>query len=251
MESRRSAGVAALGAAIVLAMLSAGCATKKYVQNEVVTPLEAKIGGVDKKVDQKSAENAQQITDLDRKTEKGISDAQSSADSASKQATEAGQQAQQAQQLAQKGVDQANQVAQQVENIDNYQSVKSATVLFPFDKSTLTTDAKQELDSLGQTFSGLKHYAVEVKGYTDHSGPKAYNLELSRRRADAVVRYLTEQEKVPLVRIHLLGYGEDAPVGSNHTRQGRKDNRRVEVTVMAPQTASASNAQGSPNTTTQ
>lgn len=251
MESRTSAGVGVLGAAIVLTMMTSGCATKKYVQTRVIEPLEAKIGNVDKKVDDKTAENAGRITDLDRKTEKGISDAQSQADTASKQATGAGQQAQQAQQLAQKGVDQANQVAQQVDNIDNYQSVKTATVLFPFDKSNLTPDGKQELDSLSQTLGGLKHYAIEVKGFTDKTGSKSYNLELSRRRADAVVRYLTEQEKVPLVRIHLLGYGVDSPSASNSTRQGRKENRRVEVTVMAPQTSSASAAQPSPTTTTQ
>ncbi len=233
---------ALLAVAILTSLVSSGCATKKYVQTKVVQPLEAKLGAVDKKVDEKTAENASRITDLDRKTEQGISNAQAAADNASKEAAKAGEQAQQAQQLARKGVDEAGQLAQQVDNIDNYQPVKNAAILFHFNSSELTTEGKQQLDSLVQSLSGLKHYVIAVKGFTDSTGPRPYNLQLSERRADAVVRYLTLQGKVPLVRIHILGYGEDEPVAPNRTRQGRQENRRVEVDVLAPQTTAASNS---------
>ena len=81
----------------------------------------------------------------------------------------------------------------------------------------------------------MKHYVVEVQGFTDRTGSKLYNLQLSERRADAVVRYLTAEKNVPLVRIHRIGYGIDKPTAPNNTRKGRKENRRVEVRVLTPQ----------------
>lgn len=227
------AAVPALGSATLLILLSTGCATKKWVQTKVVEPMDARIHGVDKKTDQ----NAQQIKDVDQKSEQGISEAKSEAENASKQATDAQGQAQAAQTTAQKGVADAaaakDFAKSYADNVDNYQSVKSETVLFAFNKSTLTDDDKQKLDQLSQTLQGLKHYAIEVQGYTDATGSKQYNLELSQRRADAVVRYLTENQKVPLVKIHVLGYGADDPVAPNKGATNRKLNRRVEVKVMA------------------
>ncbi len=213
---------------------STGCATKKYVQQNVVDPLEAKIGNVDKKVDIKTAENANRITELDRKTEQGISNAQSSADAAARAAAQAAQTAQAAQQLAQKNSAELGQVKNEVENIDNYQQAKAATLLFGFNRANLTKEDKEQLDQLAQSVASLKHYVIQVRGYTDKVGSPDYNLQLSRRRADAVVRYLTAEAKIPLVRIYMMGYGEDQPVASNSTRKGRKENRRVEVNVLVP-----------------
>ena len=83
-----------------------------------------------------------------------------------------------------------------------------------------------------------------MEGFTDKIGSKQYNLELSRRRADAVVRYLTENGHVPLVKIHVLGLGEDEPAADNHTRDGRKQNRRVEIRIMAPELGQQARAAG-------
>ncbi|MGH9447236.1 MAG: OmpA family protein, partial [Terriglobia bacterium] len=91
------------------------------------------------------------------------------------------------------------------------------------------------LDQLIQQAKGLKHYAIQVQGYTDTSGPKGFNLQLSQRRAQAVVRYLTLNGDIPLVKVYSLGYGEAAPAVSNRTRKGRQQNRRVDVTIMVPQ----------------
>jgi len=234
----------AAGTASLLVLGTVGCATKKWVQAEAVQPLETKIQTVDKKVDTKAGELDNRITDVDHKAEQGISTANSKAESAGQDAQKANQAAQGAQQTADKGVTLATQTDQKLENIDQYQAVKNATVLFDFNKSDLTDDDKQQLDSLDQTLTSMKHYAIEVEGFTDHVGPPQYNLELSRRRADAVVRYLTENGKIPLVRIHVLGLGEDQPAGDNKTKDGRKQNRRVEIRVMAPQGAQASTAAG-------
>jgi OmpA-OmpF porin, OOP family len=214
--------------ASLLILLNAGCATKKYVQANVAN-LETKINGVDKKTD----ENSTRITDLDRKTEAGIADAQKKADDAGQQATKAESDAQAAHALAQQGVDQANQVGQELQSIDNFKPVKSETVLFKVGRYNLTDEDKQQLDAFAQTAAGMKRYVIQVQGFTDSTGSKQYNLSLSQRRADAVVRYLTENDKIPLIWIRYLGYGEDMPAADNDSRDGRQQNRRVVVTVLA------------------
>lgn len=217
-----------------LVLATTGCATKKYVQ-KTISPLEMGLHKVDHKVDQKTAENAEQIRNVDRRAESGISNAQNSADQANKAASTADQHAQGARQLAEKGVSSANQAQEMVNNIDNYQPTQHATVLFGLNKSTLTTGDQQHLDELVQTVKPLRHYAIQIQGFTDKTGPRQYNLQLSQRRADAVVRYLTLNGNIPLVKIYSLGYGEAAPASSNSTRKGREANRRVEVTVLVPQ----------------
>ena len=244
MEGPSSTKLAALSAAVIFALGTSGCATKKYV-SKMVSPLETRLGKNENKTDQ----NTKGISDLDAKTSEGITAAQSKADDAAQQAAKAGEAAQTAQVTAQKGVDQSNAVDQKLENADNFQTVKTATVLFGFNKSILTDDDMQQLDQLADTVKSMKHYVIEVQGYTDSTGSKAYNLQLSRRRADAVVRYLTAKHNIPLVKISLLGYGEDSPVAPNKPRDGRKENRRVDLKVMAPEWAAGqtqAKAQGQP-----
>jgi outer membrane protein OmpA-like peptidoglycan-associated protein len=216
-------------------LLSTGCiATRKYVRN-TTTPLDSRISKVDQKVDQKTSQNAQDIRALDDKTEAGISEARNSAEKANQAAGQADQHALAARQVAEQGVTEANKAQEMVNNIDNYQPGQHATVLFKLDKATLTKDDMQSLDQLAQTVSSLKHYVIQIQGYTDKTGPKEYNLQLSQKRADAVIRYLTTNGKVPLVRIYSLGYGESDPAAPNTTRKGREQNRRVDLTVMVPQ----------------
>ncbi|MGH9358303.1 MAG: OmpA family protein [Terriglobia bacterium] len=213
-----------------LIFATAGCATKKYVQ-KTISPLEMRLH----KTNQKTAENAAQIRNVDRRAETGIASAQNDADQAKQAAGAADQHAQAARQVAEQGVSKANQAQDTVNNIDNYQPTQHATVLFGLDKSALTPADEQSLDQLVQAVKPLKHYAIQIQGFTDTTGAKQFNLQLSQRRAEAVVRYLTLNGNIPLVKIYSLGYGEAAPAGSNKTRNGRKLNRRVEITVMVPQ----------------
>ena len=232
MDVQRYRQLATAAVTFCLVFLSAGCATKKYVQSNIA-PLEVKLDNTNKQV----AANGEKINDLDRKTEREISQAQSSADAANQLANKAQQSAADARGLAQQGISDAAAVKQEVENADNFQSVKKATILFGFNQSKLTPEDIETLDSLAQTVSGLKHYAIEVKGFTDNVGQKQYNLQLSRRRADAVIRYLTLEKQIPLVRVYAVGYGEDNPAAPNKTRDGREQNRRVDVTILTPQSS--------------
>jgi OmpA-OmpF porin, OOP family len=234
MVSRRMLQIASV---LVIPLLTLGCATKKFVRN-TVSPLEARLG----KNEQKTSDNSDQIKDVDRKAESGIADAANRADQASQAASTAQSSANQAQQTADKGLSQANTALQDVDNVDNFQPVKTVTVLFGFDHSNLTSDDKEQLDSLASTVTSMKHYVLEVQGYTDSTGPAKYNLALSRLRAQSVVRYLTLDQKIPLVRIYMLGYGKNAPAAPNKTRDGRKENRRVDITLMSPQMAQQAQA---------
>ncbi len=216
-------------------LLTTGCiATRKYVKN-TTTPLDSRITKVDQKVDQKTAQNAQDIRNLDDKTEAGIAEARNSAEKANQAAGQADQHAQQAGQMAEKGVSEANKAQEMVNNFDNYQPEQRATILFDLNKSVLTESDTQRLDQLVQNVGSLKHYVIQIQGYTDKTGPKGYNLELSQKRANAVIRYLTTNGKIPLVRIYSMGYGESDPAAPNTTRKGRELNRRVDLTVMVPQ----------------
>jgi OmpA-OmpF porin, OOP family len=226
-------------------LFTTGCATKKMVRQNV-QDLEAKISTVDKKVDQKSAELSDQIKDVDRRSETGIEQAQKTGEDAAQQASKANQNAQSANTQAEKGVSTANQAQETVNSLDSPQPVKTETVLFGVNRATLTEDDKAQLDALEQTVANLKFYSVNVTGYTDKTGPASYNLELSRRRADAVVRYLTENDKIPLERIHILGYGEEMPASDNASRDGRKQNRRVEVKILAPQAGTQTSSTAQP-----
>jgi outer membrane protein OmpA-like peptidoglycan-associated protein len=118
-----------------------------------------------------------------------------------------------------------------VENMDNFKLSSTETVLFDLNKSTLNDAGKAVLDGVAAKVGGLKHFVVEVQGYTDSTGDPMSNIDLSNKRAAAVVRYLTSQGKLPLFRVNTVAYGEENPSADNKTRDGRKQNRRVEVRI--------------------
>lgn len=243
MNSRRSLRIAAVVVGPLMLLLFSGCvATRKFVRN-TTGPLETRLDKVDRKVDKKTSQNAEAIKNLDEKTETGISEAQNSADKADQAAGKANQRAEAANQLAQKGLSTANQAQETANNIDNYKPSQRATILFAFNRASLTPADVQRLNQLINTVSSLKHYVLQIQGYTDKTGPRQYNLELSRKRANTVIRYLTTDGKIPLVRIYSMGYGESDPVAPNSTLSGRKLNRRVDITVMVPQIPTVQNAQ--------
>ena len=149
--------------------------------------------------------------------------------------------AQQSANSAQGRADEAHQMADQtrsrltdvVGNLDNYQHVTTESIFFAVNKSKLTKEETQKLDDAVAKLQGNNNYVLEIQGYTDTSGSAAANLELSRKRADEVVRYVTTKHNVPLRRIHVLGVGEDVPNADNSTREARKQNRRVDINVYA------------------
>ncbi len=84
---------------------------------------------------------------------------------------------------------------------------------------------------------------IEVQGFTDKTGPASFNETLSQERADAVARYLANEHKIPVRSISTLGSGYALPVADDKTRDGRKQNRRVEVRLYVPEAGSGALAQ--------
>jgi OOP family OmpA-OmpF porin len=242
---RLSLAALALAAAFA-ALLSVGCATKKYV-HETMVPVQNRIEDLDKKntaQDTAIAELGKGVSRADERAqgaEGKATDAAREAARANDQADTANKQAVAAQSTAEKGIAQAAQAERsvgtlgtRVENMDNFKLATTETVLFAVGKSELTKETEAQLDAFAAKVLPMKHYVVEVQGFTDSTGASAVNIDLSRRRAAAVVRYLTLDLKIPLFRVNTMGYGKDSPAGDNKTRDGRKQNRRVEVKLFTP-----------------
>ena len=73
---------------------------------------------------------------------------------------------------------------------------------------------------------------LEIQGFTDNKGTEDYNLVLSQKRSESVVRYLAEQHQIPLFRMFILGLGESKQIEDNMTKAGREANRRVEINLL-------------------
>lgn len=104
---------------------------------------------------------------------------------------------------------------------------------FAVNKADLSQEAVQRLDAFVEKLKGEnRNVYIEVQGHTDSSGTKQHNYKLGEERAEAVRRYLN-QHGIALNRIGAISYGPDAPVGDNHTREGRQANRRVVLIVLS------------------
>jgi len=233
-----------LVATVGLGLLSTGCATKKFVRNNVA-PIDQRVSAAEKK----STEQGTAIDSLESglsRTKEQVTDVDGRARQAGASADKANAQAQQANTAAENArvaADNAKQFADQGLNrleteltaATNYQMVANDNVLFASGRSELTKDGKEALDKLAKNVEGKKHFVIEVQGFTDKTGPAALNLDLSQKRAEAVARYLTVERQIPLRSVHMLGAGSSSPVADNKTRQGRSQNRRVEVRLFLSQ----------------
>jgi len=215
-------------------ILETGCATKKYVKQQV-DPVSGRVDELTEVT--KRNENA--IKDVDSRAQSGIQSVQTKANEVDQKATTANQKAEQATQLAQNNQTQitkiegsVNTVNQKLGNIDNYKPVETASVGFKFDRADLTDEAKATLDQLAGKVKDSRGYVLEIQGFTDKSGADKYNLTLSQRRSESVIRYLAQQHQIPLFRMFILGLGESKEIEDQKTRQGRAANRRVEITLL-------------------
>ena len=104
-------------------------------------------------------------------------------------------------------------------------------ILFATDSATLRPDLTQDLRTVAQSLLNYPDTTVQVLGHTDNTGSAAYNQDLSQRRAQSVAGIL-RQSGVPGGRIVAIGRGEDQPIASNLSAEGRAQNRRVEIVII-------------------
>ena len=236
-----------MAGALCISLFSAGCATKKYV-TKTVAPVESRVTAVETKnadQDKQLTTHANQLIELDRdlsRTRERLTDtdqkataAGSAAKAADQKADNAAKTADAAAQSATGARTYAENLARKVDGLNKLNMSKSETVLFGINRWSLGADAKMRLSAFAQAAAGMDRYIIEVQGFTDKTGTAEGNEILSERRAQEVARYLTNEGKIPLRNMTMLGSGYAQPVGDDKTRDGRKQNRRVEVRLYVPQ----------------
>lgn len=183
-----------------------------------VSPLEAKTNGLEGRTGTLEGRTGQvegrqtELEGAQKQTNLQLGDVRTSADAANK------------------GVGNVNQ---RVSDLDKYQEKYKETVYFNVNSSKLSDEGKQKLDQVVQQTKTAKGFIVEVAGFADTTGNIALNQRLSTQRADAVTRYLEQEGDIPIHRILTpTGMGTSHEAADNTTKEGRKLNRRVEVTVL-------------------
>jgi len=138
-----------------------------------------------------------------------------------------------AQESADSAIAGVNATNERISALDDYVPQDELAVNFKPGSAQISKAAQTQLDGIAAKALNAKGYVIEVSGYADATGSVATNRALSQRRADAVIRYLVENHRIPLRRIVTpYGYGESQPIADNRSREGRSQNRRVEVKVL-------------------
>lgn len=218
-----------------------GCATKKYVKQQV-DPVSGRVD----ELTEVSKRNENAIKDVDSRAQSGIQSVQAKASEVDGKAMAADQKALEAQQMAKNAEGKISGVEtslnQKISNIDSYKPVENASVTFKSDQAELSDEARASLDQLAGKVKDSKGYVLEIQGFTDSRGTDTYNIALSQKRSENVVRYLSQQHQIPLFRMFILGLGEAKQVEDNKTKEGRAANRRVEITLLKSEIESMSSA---------
>jgi outer membrane protein OmpA-like peptidoglycan-associated protein len=138
-----------------------------------------------------------------------------------------------AQDTADAAIEGVNATNQRISALDDYVVQSTATVNFRVNSAVLSPESKAALDEVASAATSMKGYVIEVTGFASADGSTAKNKALSQRRAQAVIDYMVENHNVPLRRIgQSYGFGELQAVADNTTREGREQNRRVEVKLL-------------------
>ena len=104
-------------------------------------------------------------------------------------------------------------------------------IFFDYDKYTLRDESEAELERLTKLMEDNGTLRIEISGHTDSRGSAQYNQQLSQNRAKTVVEYLIEKG-IDKSRLEFKGYGEEQPIASNDTSEGRQENRRTEFKIL-------------------
>ena len=120
---------------------------------------------------------------------------------------------------------------QVVESDDNIRLIMPGNITFKTDSADINSSFYPVLNSVAKVLKKYSNSTVMVSGHTDSTGSAAYNLELSKSRAQSVASYL-EGQGVKASRFEVLGMGSSNPIASNSSAEGRSQNRRVEIKIV-------------------
>jgi peptidoglycan-associated lipoprotein len=230
MQARRIINM--LAVATIVVGTTTACATKKFVRTEV--------GGVNTKVEtlsqsleatqQETRANQARIGEVDKKTDQvGIwaKDAQSSAATANASAASANA-------AATAASAKIDAVEASTKRLVYEVVISEDQGQFKFGSAALPEAVQQRIDQMiADLKANPRGNFVEIEGHTDSSGDKMVNQRIGEARAEAVKRYLYETHQVPLHKMNVISWGEEKPVSPNNTKDGRAQNRRVVIRVLA------------------
>lgn len=210
---------------VMMALGGSACATKKFVRTSV-GEVNDKVGSLSKSLEEtqeRTRQNETRIGEVDQRAQAAAQSAQQ----ANSAATAAASTANSASTMA-SSLDKASRrlVYEVVLNEDQGN--------FKVGQAVLPDSAKQQIsDLINKLKQDPKNVYFEIEGHTDNTGGKLVNEKLGLDRAEAVQRFLHEQYQIPLHKINVISYGQEKPIASNKTRDGRAQNRRVVIRVLA------------------
>jgi peptidoglycan-associated lipoprotein len=217
---RKSLIVLTLSAATLA--VAPACATKKFVQTEVgqVNEKVGSLGSSLEETQERVRRNEAQIGEVDGRART----AQESAEEARRTAAAVGEE--------------ASARAEAIEAASRkllFEVVLSEDQgRFAFGAAKVPDEAMSAIDQMVESLKAEKQNVwIEIEGHTDSVGNARYNEQLGLQRAEAVKRYLYEKHQVPLHKMNVISYGQDRPLAPNNTREGRAQNRRVVIKVLA------------------
>jgi peptidoglycan-associated lipoprotein len=208
-----------------VALGGSACATKKMVKQRV--------GEVDSKVDtlSKSVEENQERT---RANEGRIGEVDQKAQAANQRAAAAGSRADEAYGAANRVNARADAIEAASKRLVFEVVMSEDKGGFKFGQSKIPADMQAQIDQIvTQLKANPNGGYIEIEGHTDNVGNKLTNQKIGLDRAEAVKRYLYENQQIPLHKMNVISYGEDKPIAPNKTRDGRAQNRRVVIKVLA------------------
>jgi outer membrane protein OmpA-like peptidoglycan-associated protein len=119
-----------------------------------------------------------------------------------------------------------------VKTTDRGVTVTAGALNFPADSAEITADTAKRLDSIGNLLKGYTNKKMLIQGHTADVGDKGAQLDLSKKRAQAVADYLVRKGVVKASQLVIEGKGGTVPLASNASDEGRAKNRRVEITLL-------------------
>jgi outer membrane protein OmpA-like peptidoglycan-associated protein len=223
MQVRRIVNM--LAVATIVVGTTTACATKKFVRTEVGT-VNTRVETLSQSIEatqEQTRQNQARITQVDQKADQvGIwaKDAQSAAQTANSAAAAASAK--------------IDAVEASTKRLVYEVVISEDQGQFKFGSAQLPEAVQARIDQMvADLKANPRGNFVEIEGHTDSSGDKMVNQRIGEQRAEAVKRYLYETHQVPLHKMNVISYGEDKPISPNNTRDGRAQNRRVVIRILA------------------
>ncbi len=220
----------------VLAAGSTACATKGFVRTNV-GEVNAKVDSIGRSIEEtqeRTRQNEGKIAQVDQKAQAAEQSAQQANSAAASAATAAKEAGSRADAVGVKAEARSDALEKASKRLVFEVVLSEDQGNFKFAQTLLPDEAKARLDEMiTQIKADPKGAFFEIEGHTDNVGAKMVNEKLGMERAEAVKRYLYEQHQIPLHKMNVISYGEDKPAAPNKTRDGRAQNRRVVIKVLA------------------